>query len=997
MMVTTGSFEPYKEQNGRGVTMSNTENKAAPKYRFVPVIKGARKVQEMTASTFAQLAQGKRKQLDPKFTLQEIFNGKTWVHPYYDNDHKYESEFTNDEELRKEQEKEYVSFKALVEKLHPGKEVVYAQRHGVIGDQADDSRKYKYKISYRAWVQGVKMIVADIPVHVRSVLGLGPKDVHPTLDLSVFKDKEQLLGVVYGCKDIDTVKRYLIPLDGTEPLMKFLAQNVDPDGIEDEIFKPDGPINAVAEKKAGTGKRGRPRKVDSDGAVIPTVTELATSESLSGPEYSDTFEAATDFFGDRYRMQERFVKVMVDRVKKCLVFPTTKKWCFILKDSHQGNNAYVVVTENGSRWKCFDEVCKGKGDVKLIPFKDLPSEVQKLYMQIFYGDTVTDEIITYAAEECKQDIHDNFPEEVKDELNPGFRPQESMVKMVTKLAKQKCRALECGSSNIDIAYDENGWCTHCQVCGKKWPKKPVPIDPAELPRLMAAFKQLNVTVNNNLCVTINNYGGGAAEFYADFTNDQIEFFDDPQENRLFIGSLQGTDTMLSRFTSYHFRNRFHCTDTEKWFRYEGHCWHEAPKHYYKEAMAKDEFLFPYRQVAMNFENSPIQTDEFKRKARMLRRLCQSLEDGSCRDRIVADSIMKFHEMRPTFELLLNSQNVMVFDDGVFDFDSMTFHAGSPDVPITMCVPQPYIPYDPNSEHVKILMGFMKDLLPDEGTREYTLKFLGICLTHEVLQQFFIWTGKGGNGKGRLVRLMEECLGPYYQAVNPTMLTRKREDANQANEALMSLVTARFAVFQEAEATDCLQAGIVKSITGDDTQTSRQNYGRQRKFRPAFKCLFVCNDLPTFSESTWALWRRVKCTNFPTAFVEEPVLAHERKVDPNLDRKLKDAAPHFIGVLIEYLRRYKSDGLREPTLVTSATAMYRDSLDTVKDFIDSRLQKSEGSVIPWTDLIAAYNKWPERKYMRSQQLKEQFMKHGVEYKNTTHENKKFCGIKGWALI
>ena len=245
--------------------------------------------------------------------------------------------------------------------------------------------------------------------------------------------------------------------------------------------------------------------------------------------------------------------------------------------------------------------------------------------------------------------------------------------------------------------------------------------------------------------------------------------------------------------------------------------------------------------------------------------------------------------------------------------------------------------------------------------------------------------------------MEECLGPYYQAVNPTMLTRRREDANQANEALMSLVTARFAVFQEAEASDCLQAGIVKSITGDDTQTSRQNYGKQRKFRPAFKCLFVCNELPTFSESTWALWRRVKCTNFPTAFVENPVLAHERKVDPNLDRKLKDAAPYFIGVLIEYLRRYKSDGFQEPMLVTSATAMYRDSLDTVKDFVDGRLQKSEGSVIAWTDLLAAYNKWPERKYIRSQQLKDEFMKHDVKYQNTTHENKKFCGIKGWTLI
>jgi hypothetical protein len=27
---------------------------------------------------------------------------------------------------------------------------------------------------------------------------------------------------------------------------------------------------------------------------------------------------------------------------------------------------------------------------------------------------------------------------------------------------------------------------------------------------------------------------------------------------------------------------------------------------------------------------------------------------------------------------------------------------------------------------------------------------------------------GGNGKGRLVRLMEECLGDYFQAVSPSL-------------------------------------------------------------------------------------------------------------------------------------------------------------------------------------------------------------------------------------
>ncbi|KAJ3027812.1 hypothetical protein HDV00_010846 [Rhizophlyctis rosea] len=277
-------------------------------------------------------------------------------------------------------------------------------------------------------------------------------------------------------------------------------------------------------------------------------------------------------------------------------------------------------------------------------------------------------------------------------------------------------------------------------------------------------------------------------------------------------------------------------------------------------MAKDDFLAPYRQIALHFENQPIQTDEIKRKARMLRKLSKSLEDGNYRDRIVADSIMKFHEIRPEFENALNTQNIMVFEDGVFSFDSMTFGPGSPET----------------------LMKFLDDVLPNVEVREYTLKVFGVCLTLEVLQYFFLWTGSWGNGKGRLVRLMEECLGPYYQAVSPTMLTRRREDANQANEALMSLVTARLAVFQEAEATDRLQAGTVKSITGNDTQTSRQNCGRQQKFRAFFKSLIVCDQIPEFTESTLALWRRVKVTDFVTQFVDIPKMSNERRIDYDLD-------------------------------------------------------------------------------------------------------------------
>ena len=237
------------EQVNTSSTLS-TETEV-PRYTFVSRNRGARDVHKMTAAAFAQLVQSRRGKDwmgDPTFTLQEHFNGGTMVHPYYDYDAKYKQPFATDEDREKEENVRLADFRGIVTKLYPNiEDIVYAKRHGVIGSAGQDTKgkgngkdpegkgkakpeakpdEYVYKISYRAWVQGVKLKAADIPRYVRGILGLAAKAVHPYLDLSVYEDLEQLLGVIYGCKDIDVVKRYLVPLDKTEPLTKYLAQNV---------------------------------------------------------------------------------------------------------------------------------------------------------------------------------------------------------------------------------------------------------------------------------------------------------------------------------------------------------------------------------------------------------------------------------------------------------------------------------------------------------------------------------------------------------------------------------------------------------------------------------------------------------------------------------------------------------------------------------------------------------------------------------------------------
>ena len=108
---------------------------------------------------------------------------------------------------------------------------------------------------------------------------------------------------------------------------------------------------------------------------------------------------------------------------------------------------------------------------------------------------------------------------------------------------------------------------------------------------------------------------------------------------------------------------------------------------------------------------------------------------------------------------------------------------------------------------------MSDILPDPEVMHYTLKVLALGLTLNTSKQFFwILTGKGGNGKSKLMGFLKKCIGSYYSVADAAFLTQRIPPASQANEALASLEHARLCVISEAEATETIQAGLMKTLT-----------------------------------------------------------------------------------------------------------------------------------------------------------------------------------------
>jgi P4 family phage/plasmid primase-like protien len=982
-----------------------------PTLRFLPATRCQRdKVFTLTADEFCQRAA--QEGMRPAFTWNERFTGDTKVKPYFDQDKKYEAEPTEGQ-LRADEG----ALKATVKRVFPDArddEIVLAQRHGWC---ADPGGKRLFKSSVRAWVLNRKMRAADVPALVRA--RYHPDPVPDGLDLTVFKKAEQLLGCVMACKDSDDPKRYLTPEDPAVPLHCFLAQHVTEADALVEVPTAAGTQSGGPAKK----KRGRPRKNKETSVAGPSGTCAAAAgdsgceilsgrgETLSGADYEEVLQDSSDCFGREYRMQETLTSIKVVPDGAYFVFPTKDKWC-ILKGprggKHDGNNPYVLLNEKGATFRCLDEECKAKGEGRLVPFKELPESLRDLFNRKMYGDKVADELMEEAKRECRGNIVRNF----RREEEMALLPMQDRDSLTTQLHQHTCPA--CDQRCLSVEHRASTWIARCSSCKAVWPDAPVTLPAEKYPKLTQVLNQLNVSINivNNVnnVTTVNNYNGdGLADFYADFSHDEVVIFEDPEENRLFVGSLQGTDMSMSNFAVYHFKNRFHCTDQKKWYEFRGHCWHEgAADMAYKEALGEPEFVCHYQQATLIFENATVQTEDVKRKGKMLRKLCVALEDGKFRERIVADSIMKFHKRRPSFAIEANTQNVLVFEDGLYDFETATFGPGNPDIAVTMCVPQHYVPFDPENEDCQFLLRFIHDILPDPKVADYMLKVLALSLTTDISQQYlWILNGCGGNGKSLLMRLIEECLGPYFQSMNPTFLTRRREEASSANEALMSLIKTRMVVFQEPEARDTLQAAVIKAITGGDTLTTRGNYGKQVKIRPTWKSFIVTNDIPMISETTTdAIWRRLRVILFPVKFVDHPDPNNplEKKRDAKLDDKLTRAAPYFISILLHYFTRFKVEGLALPSEVDKATQKYQSDTDAVKTFIEENMMEDPTSVVGWTDLRHALGKQcPDRKVPGNDVLKAEFAKHGLRHASSLpssqywEANRHFRGFIGWKLV
>lgn len=238
---------------------------------------------------------------------------------------------------------------------------------------------------------------------------------------------------------------------------------------------------------------------------------------------------------------------------------------------------------------------------------------------------------------------------------------------------------------------------------------------------------------------------------------------------------------------------------------------------------------------------------------------------------------------------------------------------------------------------------------DRELESYLQRIAGYYLTGTTLeQQFTIFHGKGGNGKGTFKNAIEEILGDYANTADMATFTEQTGYSRHSTD-VASLAGSRLVTASETNKAQKLDGARLRQFSGQDRIKAR--FMRQDDFIyvPQFKLLFLMNHPPVLQDASEAMRRRLHLVPFTV----QPKLKDELLGD-----KLRQEYPAIFAWMIEGCLAWQEFGLAAPLAVTSFTEEYFENEDFMGRWIKDRLEAGgteEGGLrieALWND----YNDW-----------------------------------------
>lgn len=247
--------------------------------------------------------------------------------------------------------------------------------------------------------------------------------------------------------------------------------------------------------------------------------------------------------------------------------------------------------------------------------------------------------------------------------------------------------------------------------------------------------------------------------------------------------------------------------------------------------------------------------------------------------------------------------------------------------------------------------FLARILPDTNVREYLQRFLGYSLTGDVGEHtLHIFWGGGANGKSTLLEAVMATMGDYAAPAPPTLLIQAMGDRHPTE--LASLHGRRLVISSESPEGGRLNENLVKSLTGGDAVMARRMREDFWSFAPTHKLVLATNHRPRITGTDEGIWRRLRLVPFV-------VTIPEGERDQKLGKTLAAESEGILAWLVRGAVAFHEGGLQPPEAVRAATDEYRDSEDSLAEFIEDRIVQVPGAFLPSRTLHETYRQWCDR--------------------------------------
>ncbi len=341
-------------------------------------------------------------------------------------------------------------------------------------------------------------------------------------------------------------------------------------------------------------------------------------------------------------------------------------------------------------------------------------------------------------------------------------------------------------------------------------------------------------------------------------------------------------------------------------------------------------------------------DERDRKLKYIK-ILESLKDNLQNTTAKSGFIKQLKDKTFNSEIFqkLDEENVNLinFDNGCYDLETSTFRL--PEIREYVSKSCGYEYTDEIDEDIrKELMELFNKVWKDETDethelRDYNLKAISSCLSgYNKYENFYCWTGTGGNGKGVIDKLNKVTFGEYHDVIDKTYFTQAKKSSAQADPELAGKKGIRMLTSTETERTEEFQSGKLKLLSGNDEISTRGLYQSQTSFTPQFTLFFQCNGLPNLTQIDGGIKRRARMVEFTTQFKNETSdHRYVEKKDVGLKQRLqrnKKYRQQYMLILIEYYNKYIKDDdsgeIETPQIIKDFTDNYIYDNDIFGQFL-----------------------------------------------------------------